>query len=78
MLLWLTLPFNDFAVFDLSPLTVCMNCIFAVKFAVLLLVLSTQPCHSIHHYCFKTSQFKTVCKDDSGYTTQLKQQKSKR
>jgi len=26
----------------------------------------------------KTSQFKTVCKDDSGYITQLKQQKSKR
>jgi len=26
----------------------------------------------------KTSQFKTVCKDDSGCITQLKQQKSKR
>jgi len=26
----------------------------------------------------KTSQFKTVCKDESGYITQLKQQKSKR
>ena len=26
----------------------------------------------------KTSQFKTVCKDDSGYITQLKQQKSKK
>jgi len=26
----------------------------------------------------KTSQLKTVCKDDSGYVTQLKQQKSKR
>ena len=26
----------------------------------------------------ETSQFKTVCKDDSGYITQLKQQKSKR
>jgi len=25
----------------------------------------------------KTSQFKTVCKDDSGHITQLKQQKSK-
>ena len=30
------------------------------------------------HYCQKTSQFKTVCKDDSGCITQLKQQKSKR
>ena len=31
------------------------------------------------NYCFKkTSQFKTVCKDDSGYITQLKQQKSKK
>jgi len=30
------------------------------------------------YYCQKTSQFKTVCKDDSGYITQLKQQKSKR
>ena len=32
-------------------------------------------------YCqllLKTSQFKTVCKDDSGCITQLKQQKSKR
>jgi len=27
------------------------------------------------YYCLKTSQFKTVCKDDSGYITQLKQQK---
>jgi len=26
----------------------------------------------------KTSQFKTVCKDDSGYITQLKQQKIKK
>jgi len=26
----------------------------------------------------KTSQFKTVCKDDSGYIIQLKQQKSKK
>jgi len=26
----------------------------------------------------KTSQFKTVCKEDSGYITQLKQQKSKK
>jgi len=26
----------------------------------------------------KTSQFKTVCKDDSGCITQLKQQKSKK
>jgi len=25
----------------------------------------------------KTSQFKMICKDDSGYVTQLKQQKSK-
>jgi len=31
-----------------------------------------------NYYCQKTSQFKTVCKDDSGYSTQLKQQKSKR
>jgi len=30
------------------------------------------------YYCLKTSQFKTVCKDDSGYVTQLKQQKSKK
>jgi len=28
MLLWLILPFYDFAVFDLSPLTVCINCSF--------------------------------------------------
>jgi len=26
----------------------------------------------------KTSQFKTVCKDNSGYMTQVKQQKSKK
>jgi len=26
----------------------------------------------------KTSQFKTICKDNSGYITQLKQQKSKK
>jgi len=26
MLLWLILPFYDFAVFDLSPLTVFINC----------------------------------------------------
>jgi len=26
----------------------------------------------------KTSQFKTVCKDDSGYVTQLKEQISKK
>ena len=26
----------------------------------------------------KTQQFKTACKDDSGYVAQLKQQKSKR
>jgi len=26
----------------------------------------------------KNSQFKTVCKDDSGYIIQLKQQKSKK
>jgi len=26
----------------------------------------------------KTSQIETVCKDDSGYITQLKQQKSKK
>jgi len=26
----------------------------------------------------KTSQFETVCKDDSGYITQLKQQKLKK
>ena len=28
MLVWLTLPFYDFAVFDPSPLTVCINCSF--------------------------------------------------
>jgi len=43
----------------------------------------------LHHNCrfyaiainiqlLKTSQLKTVCKDDSDYITQLKQQKSKR
>ena len=26
MLVWLTLPFYDFAVFDPSPLAVCINC----------------------------------------------------
>jgi len=36
------------------------------------------PPSSICNYCWKTSQFKTVCKDDSGCITQLKQQKSKR
>jgi len=30
------------------------------------------------YYCQKTSQLKTVCKDDSGCITQQKQQKSKR
>jgi len=28
MLLWLIVPFYDFAVFDPSPLTVCINCSF--------------------------------------------------
>jgi len=28
MLLWLMLPFYDFAVFNLLPLTVCINCSF--------------------------------------------------
>ena len=32
----------------------------------------------IHLLLLKTLQFKTVCKDDSGYVTQLKQQKSKK
>jgi len=30
------------------------------------------------HYCKKISQFRMICKDNSGYITQLKQQKSKR
>jgi len=32
----------------------------------------------IYVLLLKTSQFKTVSKDDSGYITQLKQQKSKK
>ena len=32
MLVWLTLPFYDFSVFDPSPLTVCINCIFYIYF----------------------------------------------
>jgi len=36
------------------------------------------PVTHMWNYYFKTSQFKTVCKDDSGCITQLKQQKSKR
>ena len=41
ILLWLVLPFYDFAVFNLSPLTECINCsFFTLIFAVLLSVLS--------------------------------------
>ena len=41
VLVWLTLPFYDFAVFDPSPLTVCINgSFFTFIFAVLLPVLS--------------------------------------
>jgi len=29
----------------------------------------------VHIICKKTSQFKTACNDDTGYITQLKQQK---
>jgi len=45
-------------------------------------VIRTQPPTALSATSYiivkKTSQFKTVCKDDSGYITQLKQQKSKR
>ena len=40
MLVWLTLPFYDFfAVFDPSPLTLCITAVFTFIFAVLLPVL---------------------------------------
>jgi len=37
MLLRLILPFYDFAIFDLSPLTVCINCSFFTFIFVVLL-----------------------------------------
>jgi len=33
---------------------------------------------TLYSYRKKTSQFKTICKDDSGYITQLEHHKSKR
>ena len=43
------------------------------------LLRTSQLWNKLHkYYCQKCSQFETGCKDDSGYVTQLKQQKSKR